>query len=58
MEQYVTYYSIGGPDSTRDMVHDLNERIKKGWIIKSITNVYNGYNVVVLEATTKNVEIE
>ena len=58
MKQYVTYYAIGGSDSTRAMVNNLNEWIKKGWIIKSITNVYNGFNDVVLEeAKTKNVEI-
>ena len=58
MKQYVTYYKIGGPDSTRNMVDNLNEWIKEGWIIKSITNVCDGFNVVVLEAAKENVKIE
>lgn len=53
MRQHVLYYQIGGLESTKNMANDLNEWIKNGWIIKSVTNVYIGYNIVVLEENEK-----
>ena len=58
MRQHVLYYSVGGLDSTREMASNLNEWIDKGWIIKSVTNVYNGYNIVVLEENPENIKKE
>ena len=58
MRQHVLKYTIGGPTSANDMANNLNEWIDKGWIIKSVTNVYNGYNIVVLEENPENVKKE
>lgn len=58
MRQHVLYYPIGGLESTKHMANDLNEWIKNGWIIKSVTNVYNGYNIVVLEENPENIKKE
>lgn len=60
MRQYVLYYSVGGPDSTKEMASDLNKWIKKGWSVKSVTNVYtgsSGYNIVVIEER-ENINLE
>ena len=60
MRQHVLSYQIGGIESTRNMAKDLNEWINKGWVIKSVTNVYNnsyGYNIVVIEEL-ENTKIE
>ena len=58
MRQHVLTYTVGGYTNANDMANNLNEWIDKGWIIKSVTNVYSGYNIVVLEENPENVKKE
>lgn len=58
MRQHVLSYPSPRYTSANDMANSLNEWIDKGWIIKFVTNVYNGHNIVVLEENPENVKKE
>ena len=60
MQQKALHYTVGGCNTATKMHDSLVYYIGKGWLVKSITNVYSSasaaQNIVILEKPDENDE--